>query len=397
MMENEPKTTRRRRLLNIAIAFGCLIAAAIYTSYAIENRPTPEYKSQPPLIPVVSVIEVPIDSYQATLQGNGEAEPHFTLELATEVAGRVMNVSEALQSGEKVEGNALLASIDPVSYQRAVASAEQSLAQAQVELLQEQHQARQSRDEWQQSGLGSQPDSPLVLRDPQLAAAGASVKQAQAMLKQAKQDLARTQIKAPFDALVVKRHISPGQYLQPGDPIATLYSTDRIEVRISLPLRQWSLLPDPNVLIDKQQVTLASNHGAQWQGTVRRIERHINKGSRQRSLVVSVDQPMQQTPPLLAGTFLQATLTGTAIDTLLAVPASSMTADGYIWYLDNDDKLSRFKADIVFQQDGTLFVEAPELVTGTDFPETIPVLTSPLPGYIPGQTVKPQLIALEGS
>lgn len=396
-MEIEPKTTRRRRLLHITIALGCLIAALVYTSYAIENRPTPAYQNQPAAIPVVSVIEAPIASYQATLQGNGEAEPHFTLELTTEVAGRVMSVAEALQSGEKVNSNQVLATIDPIAYQQSVASAEQSLAQAQVEFLQEQHQARQSRDEWQQSGLGNQPDSPLVLRDPQLAAAKASVKLAQSMLKQAKQDLLRTQIQSPFDALVVKRHVSPGQYLQPGDPIATLYSTDRIDVRISLPLRQWSLLPDPKDLIDKKRVTLTSNHGAKWQGTVRRIERHIDKGSRQRSLVVSIDQPMRQTPPLLAGTFLQATLTGTAIDTLLAVPASSMTAKGDIWYIDVDEKLSRFKANILFQQDGTLFVEAPELFSDTGNSEAIPILTTPLSGYLPGQTVKPRVIAKEDS
>lgn len=44
-------------------------------------------------------------------------------------------------------------------------------------------------------------------------------------------------VRAPFDARVVARHIDPGEWIEPGEPIVTLVSTGAIEARLEVPER----------------------------------------------------------------------------------------------------------------------------------------------------------------
>lgn len=44
-------------------------------------------------------------------------------------------------------------------------------------------------------------------------------------------------IRAPFDARVVSRHVEPGEWIEPGDPLVTLISVGMIEARLEVPER----------------------------------------------------------------------------------------------------------------------------------------------------------------
>jgi len=361
--------------------------AILYTNYAINSRALPSIPESTMVPPLVNVTPVKQQLHKLYFSGNGQAEPHFSLALSTEISGRVNSITHKLENGQQVKKGDILALIDPTQYKQQLASAELALAQAHIALLQEQREAAQAQEEWHRAALGDEPSSPLVLREPQLAAARANVKQAKAMLTDAKQDLGLTKITAPFNAVVVNRQISPGQYLQAGEQIATLFSTDKIDVRISMPLPQWQLLPKAENLINKQSVTLTDSYGNSWQGTISRIEKHIDINSRQKSFIVSVENPLQQEPPLLAGAFLEASFSIENPSALLAIPASSLTAEGEVWHIEHDSQLSRFKAEIVFQHDGVIFIEP--LYPNQE--KELLVLQTPLPSYIPGQMVSPLL------
>ncbi|MCG8428520.1 MAG: efflux RND transporter periplasmic adaptor subunit [Chromatiales bacterium] len=382
-------TNYLRKTMITLVAIMVLPAAIAYTSFAIENQPAPAVNNSPAPLPVVSVISVKTKTHQARLQGHGKARPHFELTLKAEVEGRITAVGPQLEIGHRIDTETVLATIDPIPFEQGVAAAKQSLAEAQLALLQEQREAERARDEWQRANLGDAKASPLLLRKPQLEAAKARLEQARAMLKQAESDLSRTRIRAPFEAIVVERHVAPGQYVKPEEAIATLYSVDRMDVRINLPVQQWSLLPDIDQLNGNDAVVLTSTNGERWFGTVSQIDQHIDNNSRQRSLVVSVANPLQQSPPLLAGTFLTAQIVGIHQGDLLAVPASSLTSTGDIWYVTDASRLAHFQARIVFQQDGTLYVQAPAGLEGDRSNRSLAVLTAPLSSYVSGQVVAP--------
>lgn len=366
-----------------------------YTIYAIENRPVPSVDETSPPRPKVSVITVQAEVHQAQLQGYGEARPHYSVDLTTEVAGRVTSVNPVLETGGKLDTKTVLATLDPIPFNEQVAAAKQALAEAELAVLQEQHEAERARDEWKQAGLDDAAATPLVFRQPQLTAVQARLTRAKAMLKNAERDREFADIKTPFDAIVVERLVSPGQYVQAGDTIAVLHSVDRIDVRVSLPLAQWALLPPQDDLIGQSKVTLTNQTGDRWTGVISHVDRHINPDSRQRSLVVSVYDPLSQPQPLFTGTFLRAELSGVTRDNLLAVPASALSSSGTIWYISDNNRLSRFPADIVFQQNGTLFLQAPQRGEQGEHYQSLTVLTAPLSSYFVGQEVIPNFIVEE--
>lgn len=337
--------------------------------------------------PDVSVVTVEPGRYQSKITAYGGASPHFELSLTAQVSGQVKVLPDAFESGRRVKKGDLLVSLDEKEDRAAVATAEQNLSDAQLALLEENRQALQAEVEWKSSGIEGDPASDLVLRKPQLAAASFAVAAAKAALVNARNDLAHTRIKAPFDALIVERLVTPGSYLQPGTAVATLYSTDRIEIAVSLSAADWACLPESSVLNSgKWPVKLFhAQTGQHWSGYVLRSEQHLEKQSRQRRLILAVDQPLDLTEPLLAGTFVEAEISGRIHNDLWQLPSSAFSQKGEIWYVKQDNTLASFSAEPLFSDADAIYVVPPEELAGT----SQKVLIHPLNSYLNGMSVNP--------
>lgn len=75
------------------------------------------------------------------------------------------------------------------------------------------------------------------VRKAQLAAAQKVVDSTARQVELLEIRLADTDVKAPFDARVVSRHVEPGEWIQPGEPLVTLISAGHIEARLEVPER----------------------------------------------------------------------------------------------------------------------------------------------------------------
>lgn len=342
--------------------------------------------------PSVTVIEVDAQSYTAEVKGYGEAAAHYEITYSSEISGRVSSVADGFETGRLVKAGEVLASLENTAYRQAVAQAESDLAQAKLDLLEEQRTGEQARLEWERSGLEGEPNSTLVLREPQLAAAEAVVENAEYSLQKAQLDLQKTVITAPFDALIVSRDIQPGSYVQAGSSVATLYSTDRVEIEIPLSVSQWLNLPklsnaELEQLDSRWQVELFDTEGQNsWQGYVIRVEQHVDTESRQRALVVAVDKPFEQEVGLFPGTFVQASIDGRIMNDTWALPASAISQEGDIWYVDDNSQLNKSAAVKYFERADTVYIEPMEGV------DSAQILKRPLTNYVVGQ----QVVAKEG-
>ncbi len=337
--------------------------------------------------PEVNVVHVTTDSYQASVRGYGEAKPQYQLALTAEVSGQIVSMASNFATGLQVKQGEVLVSLDTAGYEQAVASAEATLADARLALLEEQRQGEQAQLEWQESGLNGEPDSPLVLREPQREAAEANVNLAQQQLKVAKRDLEKTSIRVPFDAIVVSRDVQPGSYVQTGNQIGMFYSTDRIEIQVPLAASQWIKLPEFSTeTISDWPVTLVSTDGkASWQGTVTRVQRHISSNDRQRSLIISVENPLQQTPALFPGTFVEAQIDGRQMDNLWRIPASAITQENTVWYVDSSNQLQKFAAEVQFSEGNFRYVIPAPAMQQAD------IVIRPLNTYLAGMVVEPKI------
>ncbi|NVN81282.1 MULTISPECIES: efflux RND transporter periplasmic adaptor subunit [unclassified Vibrio] len=337
----------------------------------------------------VSVVLATLGDYQAEVVGYGEAKSRYELMFSTEVGGRVETISSQFETGQVIGQGEVIANIDSTSYQQAVTQAKANVAQAQLDLLEEQRQGEQAKSEWQRSGLSGEPDSPLVLREPQLAQVTAALENAKLELVKAEQDLEKTTLVAPFDSLVVSRDVQPGSYAQTGAQIATLYSIDEVEVSVPLSESQWLSLPSSDNTQLKEQpwpVTLSSSDGQfQWQGYVERVEQHLQQDTRQRSLIVKVDNPLEQEKDLYPGTFVQATISGKQLTQLWELPASALSQQGDLWFVDDNGLLSKSNADVEFEKGGLIYIDPTKL--NVEIGDSVQVVKRPLSSFKAGMVV----------
>ncbi len=363
------------------VAIVCIGLAISYNGQKMAqqaNGPKPEPAKS--VAPNVSVINAVPSTYQAYVNGHGEAKAHWALSLKAQVKGEITNMSEQFATGNVVKKGQVLAQIDNTEYLQAVASAKATLADAKLALQEEQDLGNQAKREWQRSGVTQAPSSPLVFRTLQLEAAQATADNAQYALQTAQRDEKNTHISAPFDAVILSRDVDLGTYVSIGDTLATLNSTDKVEISVPLSLSQWQ-----NLASDKSGEVILSDVTTQnqWQGYIARFEQHLDDSSRQRSVVVALDKPFEQATPLLPGTFLAVQIAGKALNNVIKLPASAVSQEGLIWYVNDQNTLMSIQAQKLFERGDYVYISPVEGHTN------LRVVARPLVSYLNDMLVNP--------
>ncbi|MCK8096758.1 efflux RND transporter periplasmic adaptor subunit [Pseudoalteromonas sp. 1CM17D] len=363
------------------VAIVCIGLAISYNGQKMAqqaNGPKPEPAKS--VAPNVSVINAVPSTYQAYVSGHGEAKAHWALSLKAQVKGEITNMSEQFATGNVVKKGQVLAQIDNTEYLQAVASAKATLADAKLALQEEQDLGNQAKREWQRSGVTQAPSSPLVFRTLQLEAAQATADNAQYALQTAQRDEKNTHISAPFDAVILSRDVDLGTYVSIGDTLATLNSTDKVEISVPLSLSQWQ-----NLASDKSGEVILSDVTTQnqWQGYIARFEQHLDDSSRQRSVVVALDKPFEQATPLLPGTFLAVQIAGKALNNVIKLPASAVSQEGLIWYVNEQNTLMSIQAQKLFERGDYVYISPIEGHTN------LRVVARPLVSYLNDMLVNP--------
>lgn len=380
------KFISRRRLLLVMLSISMIVGAIFYNSVAIANRPVIEPKAVAVKPPLVSVLDVSPSFHTVVLSGHAQATPKYQLALTSQVSGQVVKLAKGFKSGQRFAKNDVLAWVDPISYQQTLASAKYAVEQAKVAILKEQRQLKVvERDRGR--ALSQQTKSSLIYRTPQLKAATARLENAKQQVKIAQRDLANTQITTPFDAMVITRNITPGQFVQQGQQVAMLYDASALEFKVYLPLSQWGLLNQHFTSDEVIEVSIVGQQGNRWQGQLDRVEKHIDSANQQRAVVVRVDAPLNRVPQLLAGMFARVELSLQAQQPLLAVPAKSLSADGQLWYVNDQQQLMAFNAEVVFQREGLVYIKPPHQLRDAKL-QNYQVVATPLPNYVVKQTVQ---------
>lgn len=79
----------------------------------------------------------------------------------------------------------------------------------------------------------------------------ASLQYAAVQLKRAQQDLAWTEVKAPYDGVVSERHVSEGAWVALGAPVVSLISTSQLEIEADIPSQYLAHVQAGNALTAK--------------------------------------------------------------------------------------------------------------------------------------------------
>lgn len=383
--------TRHKRTVVFLGAFMVLMALIAFFAWSEAPGPDEATTDQAERVRTVTVVEVSADTHAVEITGFAEVHPRWSSTLRAQVSGTLVSVAQAFQPGAEVKAGEMLAVVDSTAWVANLAEAENRLGLAELSLLREQQEADEARRSWRESGLSGEPDSRLVLYEPQIEAARSERDAARAARDWAAEQLTYTRIRAPFTGVITVRHISRGESILEGEPVAQIYATDAFELALPVPEAQWPNLPDP--VIGTTADLVASDGPGRWQATVVRQGATIDPTTRMRTLYLSVHRPLAADPSLLPGTFVQVHLRGRPVDRLLELPEGVLTRNGHVWYVDDDGKLNRFETTPLFTRQGHVYIAEPESRPAWR------IVRYPLESYLVGQTVLPErtdAIAVEG-
>ena len=311
------------------------------------TAPVLEPKTTTPIPISVRVQSVNPKTIQLKVHSQGTVMPSIQSQLIPEVSGKVVWTSDRLVSGGSVSEGQTLAKVDDLDYRNARDRAKAALERASAELQHAKFEygRQESLVERNLTSQSALENSLRVYRVSQAAYDDARVNH-----EQAEENVRRTILKAPFTGLVRSENVDIGQFVSRGQPIATLYATDMVEVRLPIADRQLAFLNLPSArtgTLDPQEqpdVLLTAEYAGRalsWRGKIVRTEAEIDSASRMVQLVARIDNQAAASP-LSVGLFVNAEIAGLAAENIVILPRSALRNDNQVLVVDGEDKL-RFK------------------------------------------------------
>lgn len=317
------------------LPLGIVVGAGLVAALMVGSRE--EFTTGDPaeLLPHVQAVEVTLSDVPVSIIAHGTVSSRYELDLATEVTGRVIWVAPEFQPGHIVNAGSVLLRIDPVNYRLALAEAKAALSTANMALA----------------------DATALKRKAAIGEAELNIAAARERIVKAEQDLAYTEIKAPFDAVIDQQLVEYGQFIATGQPVARLLSSAVAEVRLPLtPAEAGFLDSSPG-----EAVVLSARIGEQeqqWQARMARIESRVEQLSRVIPVVVEVESPYdpaRHAQPLSLGLFVTAALPGRPIGDAVRLPSAVMHAQDTVFVLA-DGALERRPVEVALREGNTVVI-----------------------------------------
>ena len=210
----------------------------------------------------------------------------------------------------------------------------------------------------------------------------ARLSRSRALAEQAEIDLARATVTAPFDGIILKTMVSPGERVRPGEAMLEMYATDRIELRAQLPQKYISIIKQALTQQHNFQATVKTGNGMQLV-TLDRISGSIANDGHGVDALFIMDSGAADT--LTIGDTLEMALELPAIDGAFSVPVSSIYGTDRIYRVDNE-RLVAVKVEKLGNRyrDGRQFV----LVRSDSLKPGDEIITTQLPLAVNGLKVE---------
>ncbi len=295
--ERDRAAASQTRSIIIAIVVLAALLGGLFLWRALRNGQGQGWQQQavPVAATVVTAREVP-----STLDAVGTLTAVREVTLSPETAGRVSAINFA--AGSRVAAGALLVQLfdGPERADRESAQAKADFARVQL-----------ARSE-QLAPSGAEPRELLQQRRAERDQAIAAVRQIDARLVQ-------KQVRAPFSGAIGIRRVNLGQYLNPGDAIATLTALDSLYVEFALPQQQLANLKPGSTV----SVTSDAYPGRTFTARVNAVEPKIGEDTRNITVQAILPNPDRALRP---GMYVTASLMLPPQEGALVVPATAIQA-----------------------------------------------------------------------
>ena len=336
------------RIIAVLTLLAAVVTATALHATAPEQQVVANERAARP-VEVQAILPQHID---LEVQAQGSVMPAVETRLIAEVAGRIVETAPTLVVGGAFNEGEVLLKLDDTQLKAQLTQAEARHKRASAELRHaryEQERAAKLAEQHLTSRAGLE-NATRVRR-----VAEANLQDAAAGLEQARRDLERTKIRAPYNGRVRSESVDVGQFLQRGADIATLYADDAVEVRLPIKDAELAFLDIPlNIhghipAAQRPAVTLSAEFGGQeltWQGQVVRRDAQIDGFSRMVHLIARVPRDAGEMP-LPVGLFVEARIQGISMDDAIVLPRAALREDDQVLVVDTEDRLRFRRVDAV--------------------------------------------------
>ena len=350
----------KRRLIPLLVLFAGILAGAAI----IATGPALEPQSVPPQVPVVKTLPATLQTVRLSVAAHGTVVPKSESDLVAEVSGRVVHVSDALVSGGFFAKGDVLVEIERIDYEVANAQAKAQLAAARSDVIGA-RRAYARYDSLADARSGSQAQKDDALN--RLLVAQAALEEATARKTRAERDLDRTSLTAPYDGRVRTERVDVGQFVNRGEAIATLYSTDYAEVRLPVLDQELAHLPltlarppvseRPPVGVVLKAEFAGREHT--WRAEVVRTEGELDGDTRMVNVIAQVAAPYDPPngAPLTVGMFVEAEILGREVADVVVLPRAALQANDQVYLVGTDNRLEFRDVAILRATGETVYIQ----------------------------------------
>ena len=370
-------------VLVIALSIGVVVVLSI-------TKPDPEKKPESQRLLSLYVDEVKAEFLELVVRAQGEVTPKNEIDLIPQVSGRIISVADEFAEGAEFKANASLIKIDDTSYKLAAVRASAQVAAAKVNLQREQANAIIKADEWSKKRNKAVP-TPFALNQPQVLEAEASLRAAEADLKEAHLNIERTEIRVPFRGRVAEKAVGVGQFVAAGTRLGRVFSTDVVEVRLALTdvqLQELSLPMGFMATADSAPIVYFSakvgNTQQGWEGRIVRTNAAVDKETRMIYAIAEVQDPYgagaSAGVPFAVGMFVNAEIASNYSQSVLVVPPLALRNTDKVYVVNTDNRLEIRTVNVLSTSTDRVLIDS-GLVPGEE------VVTSAIPTAIDGMEV----------
>lgn len=329
----------------LRLAVPCAILAAGWYGFQLlsDEIEKPEPPQPKEVLLRSRVEEIYVGEYPIVVKTHAVVQPHNQVVLNSQVSGMVTKISPSFEVGAYFNKGDVLVEIDPSDYE-----SELSIAESELEA---------ARSEFKLAKLVEERKLRLIesnaVSQGEVATASASREQAEANIalaetkvEQAKLNLKRTKIVAPFDGRVMSKLIGIGQLAGTNSPLGEVFAIDYVEVRLPISGDQRGYLNLPEFAEDAPLAVrlmdgLQQSDETVWQGKIVRTEGVLDPNSRDLFAIARVDDPFGRksgNPPLRIGQPVVAAIDGKVLRNVATLPRSAVRQLDQIVLVDQKDQ-----------------------------------------------------------
>ncbi|TAL89808.1 MAG: efflux RND transporter periplasmic adaptor subunit [Candidimonas sp.] len=302
----EPGSARKRRLLRpMILMIGVVVVIVliiggvkfIQISKLIAQSKAP----QPPA--VVTTINAQFADWQPSVSAVGSMKAVRGVDVTAEVGGIVRSIG--FKPGRNVSAGDLLVQLNADADVAQLHSLEATASLAATVLRRDKAQLRVN-----------------AVSQAQVDADDADLKAKRAAAEQQRAMVAKKTIRAPFAGRIGITSVNPGQYLNPGNKIATLQTFDPIYIDFTVPQAQLEAIATGQAV----SVTADGLPKQTFVGKVSAIDAKFDPATRNVTVEATIGNPAQK---LMPGMFARAVVESGATQHYLTVPQTAVTYNPY--------------------------------------------------------------------